>query len=158
PHLAVPEQLLKNWGPIFWPEWCVSGTVVGPDGCLAPGAQVTVYTVHWTAQGYTRTPKATVTAGVDGTFTLCFPWWRIFCWPGEPWWRCWPWWWEEDILHVITALEARVHRGHSAMALFQPESHALIRGQGFANARVGPPAQDSGRTALIQRKLSNPAV
>jgi len=108
PHIAVSEQLLKSWGIVFWPEWCVSGTLVGSDGCPVPNAQVTVYTVTWTAAGYSKTAKATVTTGADGTFTLCFPWWRFFCWPCEPWWQCWPWWWEEDILHVLTTLEARV--------------------------------------------------
>jgi hypothetical protein len=159
PALSVSDQLLKNWGVIFWPEWCVSGTLVGPNGCPVPAAQVTVYNVTWTAQGYVKNAMATVTTGADGTFTLCFPWWKwLFCWPCTPWWLCWPWWWEEDILHVIAALEARQHRAGNALALFQPESHALLRGQGFPSARVGPAAPDSARTALITRKLGNPAL
>jgi hypothetical protein len=154
----VSEQLFVDWA-IFWQEWCVSGSVVGPDGCPAPAAEVTVSTVSWTSQGYTKVPKATVTTAPDGTFTLCFQRWQLpFCWPCEPfWWLCWPWWWEEDILHVLGALEARVQRG-SAVALFQPDARALIRGQAFPTARVSHAAPDASRTALITRKLSNPAL
>jgi hypothetical protein len=158
-HLTVSERLLIDWA-IFWQEWCVSGTVVGPDGCPAPAAAVTVYDVSWTAQGYTKVPKATVTTGPDGSFTLCFERWQWpFCWPCEPfWWLCWPWWWEEDILHVVSALEARVQRGSHAVALFQPDARALVRGQAFPTARVGPAAPHAARTALIARKLGNPAL
>jgi hypothetical protein len=159
PHLTVTEKLFVDWA-IFWQEWCVSGTVVGPDGCPAPAAEVTVYTVSWTSQGYTKVPQATVTTAPDGSFTLCFLRWQLpFCWPCAPfWWLCWPWWWEEDILHVISGLEARVQRGSSAVALFQPEARSLIRGHGFSTARVGPASPDSARTALIARKLSNAAL
>src|SRR5215472_8619362 len=37
PRLAVSAELLDKWS-VFWPEWCVSGTVVGPNGCPAPAA------------------------------------------------------------------------------------------------------------------------
>jgi hypothetical protein len=161
PRLALTPALIDGWA-IFWREWCVSGTVVGPDGCPAPAADVTVYTVAWTSGGYTRVPRATVTTGIDGTFTLCFPWWYgLFpCWPCTPfWWRCWPWWWEWDILHVIEALEARAASGSRSVALFQPEGTALIRGQGFpAAAPAGLAGPDPERTALIARKLANPAL
>ncbi len=161
PRLALNPALIDGWA-IFWPEWCVSGTVTGPDGCPAPAAEVTVYTVSWGPDGYTRIPRATVTTGVDGTFTLCFPWWYgLFpCWPCAPfWWRCWPWWWEWDILHVIEALETRAASSARPVALFQPEGNALIRGQGFpAAAPAGLAGPDPDRTALIARKFANPAL
>lgn len=161
PRLVLDPALMKGW-VIFWREWCVSGTVVGPDGCPAPVAEVTVYTVSWGTDGYTRSPRATVTTGVDGTFTLCFPWWYgLFpCWPCMPfWWRCWPWWWERDILHVIGALENRAASGAQPVALFQPDGSALVRGQGFAAAAPGGLAgPDPERTALIARKLADPAL
>jgi hypothetical protein len=161
PHLAMTAELLDGWR-IFWPEWCVSGTVVGPDGCPVPAADVTVYSVSWSTGGYTTVPRASVTTGPDGTFTLCFPWWdRLFpCWPCEPyWWMCWPWWWEWDILHVIDALETRVANGAQSVAVFRPDSRALIRGQGFAAAaRPAINVQDPARTASIAKKFSNPAL
>lgn len=161
PRLALNPALIDGWA-IFWREWCVSGKVTGPDGCPAPAAEVTVYTVSWGADGYTRIPRGTVTTGPDGTFALCFPWWYgLFpCWPCAPfWWRCWPWWWEWDILHVIEALETRVSRGPRSVALFQPEGSALIRGQGFAAAApAGLAGPDPERTALIARKFANPAL
>jgi hypothetical protein len=161
PRLALDPALIDGWA-IFWPEWCVSGKVVGPDGCPAPAADVTVYTVSWGPDGYTRTARGTVTTAPDGTFTLCFPWWYgLFrCWPCAPfWWRCWPWWWEWDILHVIEALETRASSGTQSVALFQPEGNALIRGQGFpAAAPAGLAGPDPARTALIARKLANPAL
>jgi len=161
PRLALDPALIDGWA-IFWREWCVSGTVTGPDGCPAPAAEVTVYTVSWGPGGHTQLPRATVTTGPDGTFTLCFPWWYgLFpCWPCAPfWWRCWPWWWEWDILHVIEALEARASSGPASVAVFQPEGSALIRGQGFpAAAPAGLAGPDPERTALIARKLANPAL
>lgn len=160
-RLALDPALIESWS-IFWREWCVSGKVTGPDGCPAPAAEVTVYTVSWGTDGYTRIPRATVTTGKDGTFTLCFPWWDLLfpCWPCLPfWWRCWPWWWEWDILHVIEALETRAASGPRQVALFQPEGNALIRGQGFpAAAPAGLTGPDPERTALIARKLANPAL
>jgi hypothetical protein len=161
PGLEVSSALIDEWS-VFWREWCVSGTVVGPDGCPAPAAVVTVYTVSWGTEGYSQVPRASVTTGPDGTFSLCFPWWYLLfpCWPCEPfWWLCWPWWWELDILHVIDALETRASSGPQSVALFQPDSSALIRGQGFAAAAsAGPARPDPARTALITRKLANPAL
>jgi hypothetical protein len=160
PDLAVDPALIDRWA-IFWREWCVSGTVLGPDGCPAPGADVTVYTVFWSTGGYTEVARATAATGPDGTFALCFPWWELLlpCWPCEPlWWRCWPWWWEFDILHVIEALETRATSGPQSVALFQPEGNALIRGQGFpAAATAGVIMPDPARTALIERKFRDPA-
>ena len=158
PSLTLNPTLIDGWS-IFWREWCVSGTVVGPDGCPAPAAEVTVYTVSWSSGGYNKYAQASVTTGPDGTFTLCFPWWDLLfpCWCGPFWWRCWPWWWELDILHVIEALETRASSGAQSVALFRPEGHALIRGQGFANA-VGVLRPDPARTALIARKFANPAL
>ncbi|MEO8926076.1 MAG: carboxypeptidase-like regulatory domain-containing protein [Caulobacteraceae bacterium] len=159
PPLSLDAGLLDKWA-IFWPEWCVSGTVVGPNGCPAPAADVTVYTVSWGLGGYNKYAQTSVTTGPDGTFTLCFPWWdELFpCWSCEPfWWDCWPWWWEIDILHVIEALETRASRGAQSVALFRPESHALIRGQGFAKVD-GLLQRDPARTALIARKFANPAL
>lgn len=161
PGLTVDRALIEGW-LIFWREWCVSGTVVGPDGCPAPGADVTAYTVSWGTGGYTEVARATVTTAPDGTFALCFPWWELLqrCWPCEPlWWRCWPWWWEFDMLHVIEALETRASSGPQSVALFQPEGSALIRGQGFpAAATAGVIMPDPDRTALIERKLRDPAL
>lgn len=160
-QLALTPELIDGWR-IFWPEWCVSGTVVGPDGCPAPAAEVTVYIVSWATGGYSTSPRGSVTTGPDGTFTLCFPWWDGFfpCWPCEPyWWLCWPWWWEWDILHVIEALETRVANGAQSVAVFRPEGRALIRGQGFAAAaRPSVNTQDAARTALIAKKFANPAL
>jgi hypothetical protein len=161
PRLVVSPALIDEWS-VFWREWCVSGTVVGPNGCPAPAADVTVYTVSWGTAGYSQVAQASVTTAPDGTFSLCFPWWeRLFpCWPCEPlWWRCWPWWWELDMLHVIDALETRASSGSQSVALFQPDASALIRGQGFAAATcAGPARPDPARTALITRKLANPAL
>jgi hypothetical protein len=161
PRLEVNSALIDEWS-VFWREWCVSGTVVGPNGCPAPAAVVTVYTVSWGTAGYSEVAQASVTTAPDGTFSLCFPWWDgLFpCWPCEPfWWRCWPWWWEADILHVIDALETRASSGSQSVALFQPDASALIRGEGFcAAAGAGPARPDPARTALITRKLANPAL
>src|ERR1700678_3172325 len=54
--LKLTEQVLNIWWR--WCRWyCVSGVVVGPDGCPVPGGQVTVNTVGFDAWGYTRTPQ-----------------------------------------------------------------------------------------------------
>jgi len=45
---------------------CVSGTVVGPDGCPVPAADVTVYSVGYTGSGYSKVPRATVATGPNG--------------------------------------------------------------------------------------------
>jgi len=161
PALNVSQEIIAGWD-IFWREWCVSGTVVGPNGCPAPAADVTVYTVSWGSGGYSEYARASVTTGPDGTFTLCFPWWDLFfpCWPCEPrWWLCWPWWWEIDILHVIETLETRAAKGRDTTALFRPSGADLIRGRGFpAAARSGVLTRDPERTALIARKFANPAL
>lgn len=161
PALALDAALIDEWA-VFWREWCVSGTVAGPDGCPAPAAEVTIYTVYWSGGVYHKYARGTVTTGPDGSFTLCFPWWDLFfsCWPCEPiWWLCWPWWWERDILHVIDTLETRAVRGPQSTALFRPSGEALIRGQGFASAaNTGVPVQDPSRTALIKRKFANKAL
>ncbi len=54
PQLALTAAQIDAWS-IFWREWCVSGAVVGPDGCPAPASDVTVYTVSWGSGGYTKT-------------------------------------------------------------------------------------------------------
>ena len=159
PRLTVDLALIEAWS-IFWREWCVSGTVVGPDGCPAPAADVTVYTVAWASAGYHKYAQASVVTGPDGTFTLCFPWWELLfpCWPCEAvWWDCWPWWWELDILRIVEALETRAVKGPNAVAMFRPEGRALIRGQGFAHA-AGMIQPDPARTAAIARKFRNPAL
>jgi hypothetical protein len=165
-EIALSQEVLKVWWQ-WCPLYCVSGTLNGPDGCAAPGAEVTVYNVVWTSQGYTKTPRATVITAADGTFTACFPWCsfgRFPCWPCWPiWWECWPWWWDWDILHVIKALEAQpalpgpgpVEARANQIAMFRPDARALMRGQGFMSAQMGPMAPDAGRTALIRAKLGN---
>ena len=41
--ISISDAILKIWWQ--WCRWyCVSGTVFGPDGCAAPGAEVTVFT------------------------------------------------------------------------------------------------------------------
>jgi hypothetical protein len=169
PAFAISEDILKLWW--HWcPFYCVSGTVNGPDGCAAPGAEVIVYTVAWTSQGYTKTPRATVVTAPDGTFTACFQWCsfrRFPCWPCWPiWWDCWPWWWDWDILHVINALEAQppfvgpgpVETQASRPGLIRPDGRALMRGQGFLSARPVAMTPDAGRAALIRAKLANPRI
>jgi hypothetical protein len=153
-------------------RYCVSGTVVGQDGCAVPGATVTVYSVGFTGYGYSKVPRATVTADQYGNFTACFTWCTSLfpCWPCWPiWWFCWPWWWEWDLLHIIEILERSpigpvgpgpVENISQGLALIRPSGKELIRGQGFATARsidfqFGP---DEKRTALIQRKLANPKL
>jgi hypothetical protein len=166
--LTIPAEVLKLWWT--WCRWyCVSGTVVGPDGCAVPGADVTVYSVTYTGSGYSKVPRATVTTGANGTFTACFEWCScIFCfpcWPCYPlWWFCWPWWWEWDMLHVIEALERVPVPGLGQVAtlsnqatLLRPDGKALVRGQGFG-LNQGSIAPDANRTALIKSKLSNPRI
>src|SRR5215472_12002670 len=128
-------------------EYCVSGTVIGQNGCPVPGARVTVYSVSFTGSGYVKTPRATVNADMNGNFTACFPWctWLFPCWPCWPiWWFCWPWWWEWDLLHIIETLEkvpvrpigpGPVESITSGLALIRPEGKNLVRGQSFAAAR-----------------------
>src|SRR6185369_7126447 len=103
-------EVLRPWW-LWCRNYCLTGVVVGPNGCPVPGAQVTVSNVvHASAGGFHVYPRDTVTADSNGHFTVCFEWctrcWGWPCWPN--WWHCWPWWWEWDILHVLTDLEARV--------------------------------------------------
>ena len=168
-EIKLSPEVLKVWWQ-WCPLYCVSGALNGPDGCAAPGAEVTVYSVIWTSQGYSKTPRATVITAADGTFTACFPWCsfeRFPCWPCWPiWWECWPWWWDWDILHVINALEAQpafrgpgpVEAQANQVAIFRPDARALMRGQGFLSAQTGAMAPDAGRTALIRTKLGNPRI
>ena len=169
--LQLSEEVLQSW--LLWCRWyCVSGTVVGPDGCPVPGAEVTVYTVGFDLYGFTRTPQTTVSADANGHFTACFCWCNcpfcFTCWPCWPfWWLCWPWWWELDILHVIQTLEqlpqgSRPSFGglQTGTALLRADGRDLVRGQGFAAARgagagFGP---DPARTDLVRRKLSDPRI
>ncbi|HEV2884992.1 MAG TPA: carboxypeptidase-like regulatory domain-containing protein, partial [Pyrinomonadaceae bacterium] len=170
----------------FWWGWCrnycVSGKVVGTDGCPVPGAQVTASSVvHASGGGYTVTPRGTATADASGNFTICFDWctwcWGWPCWP--IWWYCWPWWWEWDILHVLEKIEPRLPhtggfgrlgqveskgiRGVSqglSLPIKQPESSYLMIGQGFDSARksVERLVPDQSRTELIRSKLSDPRI
>lgn len=170
--IAISDVVLQKWWQWCF-QYCVSGTLVGPNGCPVPGADVTVYSVRYTLGGYTKTPRATVTTGPDGTFTACFPWCHcIFCFPCWPcwpfWWNCWPWWWEWDILHVIEAIEQTGPIGpigpgpveqRRSLALFKPEPRALMRGEGFAAARKELAfTQDPQRTALVRSKLANARI
>jgi len=51
--ISISSEVLKLWWT--WCRWyCVSGTVVGPDGCPVPAADVTVYSVGYTGSGYSR--------------------------------------------------------------------------------------------------------
>lgn len=169
--LRLDEAVVKLWWR--WCRWyCVSGTVVGPDGCPVPGAEVTVYSVGFQFWGFNKTPEVTVAADSTGHFTACFCWcscpYCFRCWPCWPvWWECWPWWWELDILHVIESLE-KVHalpnRAFAGLqtgaVLNRPAGSDLIRGQGFAGARSSNALFEpsASRTELIKRKLSNPAL
>ncbi len=167
--IEIAETVLKAWW--LWCRWyCVSGTVTGPDGCAAPGAQVTVYTVSHTAQGYSKVPRANVTTAADGTFTACFEWctcgFCFPCWPCWPiWWACWPWWWERDILHVIEILEQQplpspgpVETFAASAALIRPDTRDLARGRGFLASREQSLAPDAQRTALIKSKFSDARI
>ncbi len=166
--LDLSEKLLNIWWR--WCRWyCVSGYVVGPDGCAVPGAQVTVNSVGFDFWGFTKTPQVTVNADLTGHFTACFCWCNspyVFpCWPCWPvWWDCWPWWWEWDILYVIEALERNQSQPNRSFASLQsgniltrPQGVDLVRGQGFASFRkqAAEYRPDPARTALIKRKLAN---
>jgi len=177
-HLAT-EKLAINTAILgIWWRWCrlycVSGTVVGSNGCPVPGAQVTVNTVSNIYGGYSETPRVTVNADENGYFTACFNWCTCgicrFCWPCWPdWWYCWPWWWELDILHIIENLEripiqigpvgpGPVEGIRSQLSLPRPDVKDLVRGQAFASAHRAEFAPDASRTELIKRKLANPAL
>jgi hypothetical protein len=166
--ISISADVLKLWWT--WCRWyCVSGTVVGPDGCAVPGAEVTAYTVTYTGSGYSKVARATVTTGSNGAFTACFEWCScIFCFPCWPcwpeWFFCWPWWWELDMLHVIEELEKLPATGSGLVetltnkaTLLRPDAAALVRGQGFGlnQANFAP---DANRTSLIKNKLANPQI
>jgi hypothetical protein len=170
--LNVADDILKAWW-LWIRHYCVSGVVVGPDGCPAPFAVVTVYSVsHTSGGGFSKTPRATVTTKADGSFTACFNQRAGFCWPCWPfWWLCWPWWWEWDILHVIQSAEKTVktvpHVGPGdpvtriaalpAVSLAKPATKELMRGQAFPAARKSDRlVPDANRTALIKSKLADP--
>ena len=143
-------------------------TTCSTSGCPV-GAEVSLYNVFSGVGGLVKTPIATVSTDSNGNFTATFNWcsWRFCWWPCAPiWWQCWPWWWELDILAVIENLEQRLRKGpggpvefSSVAPLRQPNAADLMTGVGFAAARPGMALQpDSGRTALISAKLSNPAI
>ncbi|HEX7643392.1 MAG TPA: carboxypeptidase-like regulatory domain-containing protein [Burkholderiaceae bacterium] len=177
-NLDLSDEILRPWW-IWCRNYCVSGTVVGPNGCPVPGAQVTVSSVlHAANNGFTVTPQATVTADNNGNFTACFEW-CSFCygWPCWPiWWDCWPWWWEWDILRVLREVEARLAvqpvaapahaaaisklQPRIALPLKQPAAAELMIGQGFTEAarikeRIAP---DPARTAQIKAKFADPRI
>src|SRR5579859_1839 len=57
--LGITESTLELWWR--WCEWyCVSGYVVGQNGCPVPGAVVTVSSVGFDIWGFTTTPEVTV--------------------------------------------------------------------------------------------------
>jgi hypothetical protein len=165
--VKLNKAILERWWG--WCEWyCVSGQVIGPDGCPVPFAEVTVNTVSFLPA---KTPRVTVLTDQNGNFTACFNWcqWPVWCWPCWPfWWWCWPWWWEWDILHVIDRIEEALPRvpvgpgpvENARLALGRPESVALARGEAFATARRAEERfeADPTRTNLISRKLANPAI
>jgi len=175
--IRITDEVLKLWWQ-WCRNYCLSGSVVGPDGCLVPGAKVTVSSVvHALGGGFTVTPQATVTADGTGHFTACFDWctwcWGWPCWP--IWWYCWPWWWEWDILHILERLEPRIgpigpgpvelqgirrSLQRNTLPLKQPNSAHLMIGQGFAEARTADRrlVPDQARTDLIRRKLSDPNI
>ncbi len=177
--LDLSDDILRPWW-LWCRNYCVSGTVVGANGCPVPGALVTVSSVlHAANNGFTVTPQSTVTADSNGHFTACFEW-CSFCygWPCWPiWWDCWPWWWEWDILRVLQEVEARLATqpaiapvnavaGTSKMQqritlpLKQPPAAEMMIGQGFTNTaqikeRVAP---DPARTAQIKAKFADPRI
>jgi hypothetical protein len=178
-NLDLSDEILRPWW-LWCRSYCVSGTVVGPNGCPVPGAQVTVSSVlHAANNGFTVTPQTTVNADNNGNFAACFEW-CSFCygWPCWPiWWDCWPWWWEWDILRVLQEVEARlatqpvavpVHaaaatskvQARISLPLKQPSAADLMIGQGFTEAaqlkeRVAP---DPARTAQIKAKFADPRI
>jgi hypothetical protein len=170
--IQLSEAVLKLWWQ-WCRNYCVSGVVVGADGCPVPGAQVTVSSVlHASGGGFTVTPQQTVNADGMGHFTACFTWCTYcFGWPCWPiWWFCWPWWWEWDILRVLQELETVPPIGpippgplavqHIGLPLKQPPSADLMIGQGFAATRSHELrlVPDQARTDLIRRKLANPRI
>ncbi len=167
-ELTLPLEEIDLSAAILelWWRWCrrycVSGQVVGANGCPVPFADVTVNTVDFEL---TETPAVTVTADASGNFTACFNWCGDRCWPCWPFWfLCWPWWWEWDLLYVIDQIENPPVAGPGAALarpmLSQPDASTLARGEGFAGARNSEDrlAPDAARTTLIRRKLSNPAI
>jgi hypothetical protein len=164
--VKLSEAILEPWW--LWCRWyCVSGQVIGSNGCPVPYAEVTVNTVDF---ALTKSVAATATTDIDGNFTACFNWCGDLCWPCWPFWfRCWPWWWEWDILHVIEEIEQTVPKlpgpgpvevALPGLRLSRPETASLARGDGFAlQRRVDQPfAPDEARTSLIRRKLSSPVI
>ncbi len=168
-RLAISDAILKIWWR-WCRQYCITGAVIGPNGCPVPAADVTVYSVGYTGSGYSKVPRVTVTTGTDGTFTACFEWCVCpfcFCWPCWPfWWDCFPWWWEYDILHVIRAIEQRppipgpgpVETRTGNVNLFRPQGNALVRGQGFPEAFKAGIVPDESRTALIKSKLKQASI
>ncbi len=168
-RLAISDAILKIWWR-WCRQYCITGVVIGPNGCPVPAADVTVYSVGYTGSGYSKVPRVTVTTGTDGTFTACFEWCVCpfcFCWPCWPfWWDCFPWWWEYDILHVIRAIEQRppipgpgpVETRTGNVNLFRPQGNALVRGQGFPEAFKAGIVPDESRTALIKSKLKQASI
>jgi hypothetical protein len=178
-HIEIPfsklelnKEIIEAWWG-WCRQYCVNGTVVGPDGCVVPGAQVTVYSVSHTGWfGYTKTPRATVTADAAGHFQACFNWctcrFCLPCWPCWPvWWFCWPWWWELDMLHILERIEPALNRvpvpqlaviNQQHAPLNRPATRDLMVGQGFVAFHKQTLAQDENRTRLIQRKLADPAI
>ena len=176
-RIDLSDAVLQLWW-LWCRNYCVSGIVVGPNGCPVPGAEVTVSNVlHASGGGFTVTPRKTVIADSTGHFTACFEW-CSFCygWPCRPfWWHCWPWWWDWDILRVLEEIEGRlaVQRPpigpvppgplqvqRIGLPLKQPTSADLMIGQGFADpqrfqARLVP---DHARTELIRRKFSDARI
>ena len=166
-NLGITDELLEPWW-IWCREYTISGTLLTASGCPV-GAEVTLYNVYSGVGGLVKTPLATVPTDSNGNFTATFNWcsWRFCWWPCAPiWWQCWPWWWELDILAVIENLEQRLRKGPGGPVEFsgvaplrQPHAADLMTGVGFAATRPGMALQpDSGRTALISAKLSNPAI
>lgn len=171
-RVAIDKAVLNKETFEIWWRWCslycVSGQVIGQNGCPVPFAEVTVYSVDFLL---TKTPRRTVLADGDGRFSACFNWCECLfcCWPCWPrWWWCWPWWWEWDILHVIERIEEQIPRvpvgpgpvENFGLALSRPETSVLARGEAFATARksVERFEADEDRTALVRRKLSSPAI
>jgi hypothetical protein len=178
--IDLSENVLRLWW-LWCRNYCLTGTVVGPDHCPVPGAQVTASTVlHGAGGSFTVTPQETVTANAAGQFTICFEWctscWGWPCWP--VWWLCWPWWWEWDILHILEQVEARVPQigpvgpgpverqkiatipQRIGLPLRQPDSAHLMIGQGFSEARRAGErlVPDPARTEIIRKKLADPRI
>jgi hypothetical protein len=170
--IELNKEIIEAWW-LWCRQYCVNGTVVGPDGCIVPGAQVTVYTVsHAGVFGFNKTTKTTVTTDAAGKFQACFNWctcrFCIPCWPCRPfWWLCWPWWWELDILHLLESIEGNANlRATAGIAnlnlqtppLSRPSPRDLQIGQGFAAFHKQALVPDENRTRVIQRKLADPLI